>query len=238
MIKGFALIPKKPDISRERFHHHWRDVHAPLAKRIKSLRRYVQSHRIDTPVPGFDAIPYEGIAEIWFDDLKSVRTLGDNPDYLGGAYLDEPNFIDPVGPCFLATREQVVIDEVKLDKGTAIAKVLFLLKRKAGMSVADFQTYWRDEHAPQIPRDRGVLRYVQCHQAPETYEEQDAPAFDGVAELWFKDPAAFERYWGDPEVQQIFASDAPRFLAAEGSVALQVEEIRVIWPQGGPRSEP
>lgn len=229
MIKGFALIPKKADLSLERFHSHWREVHAPLAKRIKSLRRYVQSHRIETPVPGFDAVPYEGVAEIWFDDLKSVRALGDNPDYLGGAYLDEANFIAEAGPAFLATREQLVIDEVTLKKDTEIAKALFLLKRKAGMSVAEFQAYWRDEHAPQIPRDRGVLRYVQCHQAPETYEDE-TPAFDGVAELWFEDLAAFTRYWGDPEVQQIFASDAPRFLADEGSVALLAEEIRVIWP--------
>ncbi|NNL86980.1 MAG: EthD family reductase [Myxococcales bacterium] len=230
MIKGFALIPQKAGITREKFHSHWFEIHAPLAKRIKALRRYVQSHRLTEPLPGFDEVPYEGIAEIWFDKLADVTELGDNPDYIDGALADEPNFIDQSRLRFLATREEVVIPGPTIRRDTPLVKAMFLLKRRADMSVEAFQKYWLEEHAPQIPRDMGVLRYVQAHQLPETYADE-APAFDGVAELSFENMKGFEDYWGSERVQAIFAADAPRFLG-EGCVGLLVEEKRIIWPEG------
>ncbi len=229
MIKGFALIPKRADISADQFHKHWEEVHGPLAKQIKALRRYVQSHRLAQPLPGFDNVPYEGIAEIWFDSLENVTQLGDDPDYVNGALPDEPNFLDQSKLRFLATREEVVIPGPKIEADTELVKALFLLKRKPGMSVAEFQNYWLDEHAPQIPRDMGVMRYVQCHQLPETYGDEE-PAYDGVAELSFEDMAAFEAYWNSERVQGIFAADAPRFLDPANSTALLVREVRMIWP--------
>lgn len=191
MIKGFALIPRKEGVSVAQFHKHWEEVHAPLARQIKALRRYVQSHRLPQPVPGFDQVVYEGIAEIWFDDLETVNGLGDNPDYVNGALPDEPNFLDQSKLRFLATREEVVIPGPQIDRDTPLVKAIFLLRRRPDLSVAEFQKYWLEEHAPQIPRDAGVLRYVQCHQAPENYAHE-TPAFDGVAELSFADHAAFE----------------------------------------------
>ncbi len=228
MIKGFALIPQKAGITRETFHEHWEKVHAPLALQIQVLRRYVQSHRLPQTLPGFEDVPYEGIAEIWFDQLSDVMQLGDNPDYVNGALADEPNFIDQSGLRFLATREEIVIPGPTIERDTPLVKAIFLLKRRADMTVAEFQKYWLEEHAPQIPRDMGVMRYVQCHQLPETYAEE-TPAFDGVAELSFEDMSAFEAYWGSERVQAIFAADAPRFLG-EGCVALLSEEKRIIWP--------
>jgi len=53
MIKAFALLPKKPGISDEQFHSHWRVCMRKLALRITSLRRYVQSHRLPQPIPDF-----------------------------------------------------------------------------------------------------------------------------------------------------------------------------------------
>ena len=153
MIKGFALIPKKPDISPEQFHRHWRDIHAPLALRIKALRRYVQSHRMPDDIPGVPTSPYEGLAEIWFEDLETGRGLGDNPDYINGAYADEPNFIADEGPSFLMTRENVVVSGPELAKGAPGVKALFLLKRKPGLSIAEFQEHWRMA-AIQLQTDR------------------------------------------------------------------------------------
>ncbi len=229
MIKGFALIPKKPGISTEQFHKHWEEVHGPLAKRIKALRRYVQSHRIAEPVPGFDNCPFEGAAEIWFDDLDAITHLGDNPDYIQGALADEPNFLDQSGLRFLATREEVVIPGATIERDTPLVKALFLLRRRPDLSVAEFQKYWLEEHAPQIPRDAGVLRYVQCHQAPEAYAD-DTPAFDGVAELCFAGFDAFSAYWNSDRVQAIFAADAPQFLDAANCNAFLAREVRLIWP--------
>ena len=72
------------------------------------------------------------------------------------------------------------------------------------------------------------MRYVQCHQAPETYGE-NAPVYDGVAELSFADFAAFESYWSSERVQAIFAADAPKFLDIENCTGFLAEETRVLW---------
>lgn len=229
MIKGFALIPKRTDISEERFHKHWEEIHGPLAKQIKLLKRYVQAHRMSEPVPGFDNVPYDGAAEIWFERAEHITALGDNPDYINGALADEPNFIDQSNLRFLATREEVVIPGPQIERDTPLVKAIFLLNRRPDLSVAEFQKYWLEEHAPQIPRDMGVSRYVQCHQLPETYADEK-PAYDGVAELSFEDMAAFEAYWNSERVQAIFAADAPKFLDPANCTAFLAREVRMIWP--------
>ena len=229
MIKVFALIPKKPDISDEQFHRHWREVHAPLALRIKTLKRYVQSHRLPQSISGFAASPYEGVAEVWFDSVETATGLRTNPDYLNGAYTDEPNFIDTAGLTFLLTRENVVVAGPAFVKDTPAVKGLFLVKRKPGLSVAEFQDYWRTKHAPLVPRTPHLLRYVQCHVLPETYESDAPPAYDGVAELWWPNLATFQESWASPELQVEQLNDARNFVGS-GSTAFLAEEFRVIWP--------
>ncbi len=229
MIKGIALVVPKAGISVDAFHRHWRDIHAPLALRITQLRRYVQSHRKALAVPGFDNVPYGGVAEVWFDTRATLENLPSNPAYIHGAQADEPNFIDTAKLKFLATREHVFIDEIDIKQDTALTKAIFLLRRRPDMSVAQFQEYWISGHAPQIPRDAGILRYVQCHQLPETYD-QGEPAYDGVAELSFADDAAFLAYWTSPRIQAIFGADAPRFLDGANCTAFLADENRVRWP--------
>ncbi|NCU11501.1 MAG: EthD domain-containing protein, partial [Sphingomonadaceae bacterium] len=49
-------------------------------------------------------------------------------------------------------------------------KLTFCLKRLPGLSREQFQTYWRETHAPLVQRHAGVLgiaRYVQSHSLPE-----------------------------------------------------------------------
>ena len=102
------------------------------------------------------------------------------------------------------------------------------------MSVKEFQDYWVNGHAPQIPTDAGIVRYTQSHTVPETYDlgthNNGEPAFDGVAELSFENYAAFETYWSSDRIQIIFAADAPKFLNAEKCTAFIAEDYRVRWP--------
>jgi uncharacterized protein (TIGR02118 family) len=229
MIKGIGIVTKKPGLSDEQFHNHWRDVHGPLGLKINGLRRYVQSHRSRHDFPGYEQCPFSGVAEIWFDDLESLQNLRDEPSYINHAQADEPNFIDTSALIFLATREHVFIEGPKIEKDTALLKAVFLLKRRQDMTVEEFQDYWINVHAPLIPRDAGIVRYVQCHQAPETYAA-GTPAYDGVAELTFNDMTGFEAYWLSDRIQKIFAADAPMFLDGENCAAFLAEETRMLWP--------
>lgn len=75
-------------------------------------------------------------------------------------------------------------------------KLVFTIRRREGMSVEEFQRYWREEHAALVQRHAETLRikrYVQTH-AEDTdldqalAESRDGPArpYDGMAELWWE----------------------------------------------------
>ncbi|HMM13547.1 MAG TPA: EthD domain-containing protein [Parvibaculum sp.] len=78
-------------------------------------------------------------------------------------------------------------------------KITYCLTRKPGMSRAEFQDYWFNNHAPLVARHRKALRiqrYVQLHtgdfaatdpiRASRAGSLEKAPAiYDGVAQLWW-----------------------------------------------------
>jgi len=76
-----------------------------------------------------------------------------------------------------------------------VIKLIFCLRRKSGMSLAEFQDYWLNTHAPLVRSHAKTLRirrYVQTHTLDDPATQQGiarargAPeAFDGVAELWW-----------------------------------------------------
>ncbi len=80
-------------------------------------------------------------------------------------------------------------------------KLIYCINRKPGMSVEEFQRYWRETHGPIAARIPGVRRYVQCHTVPAAYAGGQQPPFDGAAELWFDDMASLAAAMGSPEVQ-------------------------------------
>ena len=228
MIKVFYLVSKRPDISDEQFHRHWREVHAPMALKIPALRRYVQSHRIKHAGFGLSS-PYDGVAEVWFDNLNTARQMRESREYIEGAFADEPNFIDTSRLAWIATQENVVLAGPKTEKKTPSVKALFFPKRKPGMSVADFQNYWRERHAPIVPKTPALLRYVQCHILAETYQD-DMPKHDGVAELWWPDLASLEKAAVSPEFRVEQLNDARQFVDVDHLEGFVAEENRVIWP--------
>ena len=74
-------------------------------------------------------------------------------------------------------------------------KLVFTLRRREGMTRAEFQRYWREQHAPLVKRHADALRirrYVQVHARDTDLDEAVAGArgseprfYDGVAELWW-----------------------------------------------------
>jgi uncharacterized protein (TIGR02118 family) len=236
MIKLFALLPKREDVTLEQFHEHWRTTHRDYALRMRSLRRYVQGHRLASapdgfppaPFEGFEAAPYPGIAEAWFEDLAAAAGMGEDPDYTEGAKLDEPNFMDVDASRFLLTEENVVLEGPPVERDAASIKALLLLRRRPDMTPAQFRRRWHEQHAPLAGQIPGLTRYVQSHAAAETYAPEAMPPFDGVGELWWPDLDACRHAWTTPEMQRVLA-DAREFVGPGSSAAL-VEELRVIWP--------
>ena len=80
--------------------------------------------------------------------------------------------------------------------GTEIYKVLVFLKRRPGMTVAEFRTYYEEVHAKlcakyAVGARRYLRRYVDPMPQPLT-GATDEMDFDVITELWFDDRAVFD----------------------------------------------
>ena len=183
MIKLIGIISRKDGMSVEDFQRYWREVHAPLIAKAPALRRYIQCHAI---AELYDQYPqaYDGIAEAWFDGLDAYEAAVASPAWQA-AVVDAPNFIGS-SKRLIAT-EVPIIDAVPEAKGRAgMVKYAGFLTRRDHLTVAAFQKHWREIHAPLVVNElKGMVRYVQCHAIPETYDSKLTPAYDGVPEAWF-----------------------------------------------------
>ncbi|MCH8026200.1 MAG: EthD domain-containing protein [Chloroflexi bacterium] len=82
-----------------------------------------------------------------------------------------------------------------------MVKIIYGITRKEGMSVEEFQRYWRETHGPIAARIPGVRRYVQNHAVATVGDGPYPPTYDGAAELWFDDVESFRKAMTTPEYQ-------------------------------------
>jgi uncharacterized protein (TIGR02118 family) len=119
-------------------------------------------------------------------------------------------------------------------------KLTFCLHRLPGLSREEFQRYWRETHGPLVRRHAaalGIARYVQVHARHDDLgsalrASRGGPEpYDGVAELWWRDRAAFEAALATPEAQRAGAAllaDEKRFIDLARSPLWIGEEHEVI----------
>ncbi|MFQ5828803.1 MAG: EthD domain-containing protein, partial [Candidatus Methylomirabilia bacterium] len=79
-----------------------------------------------------------------------------------------------------------------------MVKTVAFFKRRPGMSVEAFATYWRTTHAEIVSRLPSIRRYVQSHTLLSGYRKGE-PVYDGVAELWFDDTQVMRTLVQTPE---------------------------------------
>jgi len=104
-------------------------------------------------------------------------------------------------------------------------KVIYLIRRKPGMSSEDFHRYWREVHGAIAARIPGLRRYVQCHAVAGP--DGVAPDYDGAAEVWFDDMEAVLRTVDSPEYAAA-REDEGRFIDLERTTAIFAEEVPII----------
>ena len=119
-------------------------------------------------------------------------------------------------------------------------KLVFCLHRLPHLSRAEFQRYWWNTHGPLVRRHASALRirrYVQVHTLDDPLQDalratRGGPeAYDGVAELWWDDRAAFEAVLADPAGQAAareLLEDERRFIDLTRSPLFVAEERPVI----------
>jgi uncharacterized protein (TIGR02118 family) len=225
--KLYALIPRRPDITDEAFHRHWRTTHAELARRIRSLRRYVQSHRVPVDT-GLPPSPYEGIAEAYFDDAAAGLAMGEDPDYVDHAAKDEPHFMDVPRLAFLVTTEQVVEEGPPRGPDATGVKLLQLVRRPGGTDPARWRSDLLACDQAALGRDLGAARHVIAFCVPESYGPAAGdPLFDAVRELSWPSHEDYARARGSAAWSSLVD---PALMDTPAVTADLAEEYRVIWP--------
>jgi uncharacterized protein (TIGR02118 family) len=119
-VKLVFCCRRNPTLSRAEFQRYWLDSHGPLVRSLRAalpqMRRYVQSHTLDSPAN--DAIregrgtreAYDGITEVWFDDLASMGGSQSAAALDAGRKLleDESRFIDFANSSVFLTEEHEI----------------------------------------------------------------------------------------------------------------------------------
>ena len=113
VIKLTAFLSRRPDLSQEQFSAYWREKHAPLVLSLapfRSLvRRYLQQRPAEDVPKQLPLAPYDGIAELWFDNLGDVLKLLGHELFLSVVAKDEENFLDRSKTTIFMSQETVII---------------------------------------------------------------------------------------------------------------------------------
>jgi uncharacterized protein (TIGR02118 family) len=222
VIKVVTFLKRKPGMGVDAFQAYWRERHPAVVTRLPGVRRYVQSHALADVYAGGEPA-YDGIAEVWADSTDDLRAMTRSPAW-AAVQADEAEFIDRASMGFVVTEEHVVKDgPLPVD---AIKRVTFL-RRRTGLSVDEFQRYWREIHGPLAAAIPSLRRYIQSHTRRAAYEAGRAPAWDGVASAWFDsadaiaDLAATQRYAAS-------LADRANFVAPDPTRAIVTREHVIV----------
>ncbi len=218
MINAITLLKRRPDLSVEQFQEYWRLRHADVIARLPGVERYAQSHPLPATYRDGDPI-YDGIAELWARNSQAFRDIGVSEAYKE-VQADESHFLDRKSIALVLTDEHLIKDGPATD--TAVKWIRFF-NRKEGMTVEDFQSYWRDTHGALMAALPALVRYLQCHARAGAYAKGRQPAHDGVDMTWFAsldawhsamESAAYGRARAD-QANFLVPRDCPQVIARE-----------------------
>ena len=112
LVKFTILLRRNAAMTHDAFVAHHRGSHAALFMSVAAVqahvRRYVQQHALPVDLPGLPPNKYDGITELWFDDVEGIAKVFGDPEYLARIRPDEQRFLDLHGCDFVVSRETEV----------------------------------------------------------------------------------------------------------------------------------
>ena len=115
-----------------------------------------------------------------------------------------------------------------------MVKFVGCVRRKAGMTTAEFQDYWKNKHGPlvrSVPEFWAYVRkYVQGHTISYPvpgFPSQDGSPFDGIAEMWFDSVEDIGVAFSHPRYLEIIRPDELKFVDFANSCIFLVEDVEI-----------
>lgn len=232
-VKLIGLLRRRPDLTLAEFSQHWGTVHRDLSLRLIApgiMRAYQQNHRIDADIAGLDPV-CDGSPELWTSGPAALAQLGTAPEYLEGAYLDEPNFMDGRSQALLA-HEHVVDEGPGRAVTTTMVKAMVFVRRAPDLSLAHF-TEWAGQARPFLFPDGPTPVRLTRHLAIDIAALGAAgdafkgvQSYDGVEASYWPDLDTFRAAW------ETRTDGTAGGLCNPDSVGVMVcREEPVLWPQ-------
>ncbi|WP_433282874.1 EthD domain-containing protein [Pseudonocardia xinjiangensis] len=111
-MSGF--LTRRADFTREQFSDYWTNTHAPLLVSVPEVRkytiRYVQQHNTGFMPEGLRSAPYDGIIEVWLDNLEALQAIASSENW-ATVLADVENFADTSKTAYLFTTEEVIYEQ-------------------------------------------------------------------------------------------------------------------------------
>jgi uncharacterized protein (TIGR02118 family) len=199
MFKVVTLLKRKSGLAVDAFQEHWRERHAPLvAARLRPARYVISAALLQGYGKG--ELLFDGISEMWFASKAAFEVPAP-----AEVAADEESFLD-------RKRTVVMPVDVHVIKHGAIppnaVKNVEFVNRRPGMSLAPFQSYWREVHGPIASKIPVLRRYEQNHVMATAYAADANPPYDGLAITWFESTADMKRGTTTPEYAATRADEA------------------------------
>jgi len=112
-------------------------------------------------------------------------------------------------------------------EGNRLFKILFLVRRKPGLTHEEFVHYHLNVHSKFLAAAPQAKRFVRKYLRPLADPNSNKQDYDAVLELWFESREQFEAMSGtiDPAVARQIAEDERNFIDVEtGVLAYSYEE--------------
>lgn len=215
MIKFYALLTRRSDLTHEQFSEHWRTVHRELAVKIRRTRRYAQSHGIEAGLAGLKPGAWDGVAEVWLDDLAAASRS--DPDLERYAKPDEPNFLASDGIQQLSTEHRLLIPPPE----GGVKALVFAHRRDSSSELS--QRWW--EVAATLFRVCDDLSGVA---AAVALPEAEGGPYDCVLELWWPEIEMLRADWNRNGRSALELLDD--IIDVRKAIGWLCEELRITWP--------
>src|SRR5262245_22056967 len=185
MQRVVIYLKRRPDLLQSHFFAWWLGEHRGLAEALPGLRQYTISLAVD-----MQDGPFDGMAELWFDDLPAADAAFASP--AGQAARADAE-------AHVSSRERLNLTGHTIIDHPSLPRFKFAagLKRRAEMSRESFGRWWLERHVPYVKKFPDVRKYCVSlvEFGPETI-------VDGLAEVWFDDMDTLRRVTASEVVKE------------------------------------
>jgi uncharacterized protein (TIGR02118 family) len=224
-VKLIALVARRHDLDLAAFSHHWRTTHRDLILRLVKtgiIKGYVQNHRTEPQLDGLPVVA-DGSPELWIESIEDMARIRQSSEYMEGAYLDEPNFMEGRSRILVA-EEVVVVDGAGQERAAKHLKLMLFFRRAATCTAGAFNASYESLSRPLLMAAGMPVRLTQQRPIANASAVPTRPIYDLAEFSWWPDRASLAAAWIDRQY--------PEVIDPAATCGVLVHEEPCLWPVG------